>query len=107
EVRWAKVKVRKVVIEPGGTLRVGRSERADLVVPDDRSMSPVHCEIRWDGETCRVVDRASAEGTFLGGERVAEGELKNGSFLKVGGTILSVYLEGATRPRPGSGLRGD
>ncbi len=107
EVRWARAPVRKVVIEPGGTLSIGRSERADLAIPDDRTLSARHCEIQWDGETCRVVDLGSREGTFLGGERVERGEVKNGGFLRVGATVVSIYLEGATPPRKESGLRGD
>jgi hypothetical protein len=99
--------VRKVVIEPGGRLRVGRSERADLVLPGDRTVSAVHCEIQWDGETCRVKNRSTVEGTFLNGEPVDEAELRDGSFLRVGSTALMVYLEGATPPRPASGLKGD
>jgi pSer/pThr/pTyr-binding forkhead associated (FHA) protein len=107
EVRWAKVPVRRAVIEPGGTLRVGRTERADLAVPADRSMSAVHCELRWDGERCRVVDLSSQGGTFLNGERVDETEVANGAWIRAGGTVLSVYLEGATPPRAESGLKGD
>lgn len=107
EVRWAKAPVRKAVIEPGGTLRIGRSERADLAVPADRSMSAVHCELSWDGETCRVVDRASREGTFLDGQRVTEGEVASGGWIRAGGTVLSIYFEGETPPRPASGLKGD
>jgi pSer/pThr/pTyr-binding forkhead associated (FHA) protein len=110
EVRWTKAlptAARKAVIEPGGTLRVGRSERTDLAVPDDRTMSGLHCEIRWDGERCLVVDRSSQEGTWLNGERVEQGEIKNGGWLRAGGTVLSVYLEGSTPPRLESGLRGD
>ena len=107
EVRWAKVPVRKAVIEAGGKLRVGQSERADLVVPADRTMSALHCEIGWDGERCSVVARSSQGGTFLNGERVEQGELKNGDWIRVGGTVLSVYFEGATPPRAESGIRGD
>ncbi len=110
EVRWAKgmpTAARKAVIEPGGKIRVGQSERADLCVPGDRTMSALHCEIQWDGETCRVIDRSSLSGTVLNGERVERGEVKNGSSLLLGSTVLSVYLEGATPPRASSGLRGD
>jgi hypothetical protein len=108
EVRWAsKIPVRKVVIEPGGTLRVGRTTRADLVVPDDRTMSTLHCELAWDGETCRVTDRESREGTFVNGERVTEAEVKNGSWIRAGMTVFSVYFERATPPRAQSGLKGD
>jgi pSer/pThr/pTyr-binding forkhead associated (FHA) protein len=107
EVLWAKTPARKAVIEPGGKLRVGRGERADLCVPGDRSMSSLHCEIRWDGETCSVTNRSGAGGTLLNGEQVEEGEIRSGSFLRVGDTVLMVYLERATPPRPASGLEGD
>src|SRR6185503_17654576 len=107
EVRWAKVPASRAVIEPGGTLRIGRTERADLSVPEDRSMSAVHCEVRWDGETCRVKDLSRQEGTLLNGERVQEGEIRNGDWIRAGNTVLVVYLEGATPPRLESGLKGD
>src|SRR5262245_27257224 len=86
EVRWAKVPARKAVIEPGASFRVGRTTRADLVVPDDRAMSAVHCELRWDGRRCVVLDRSRKEGTFLNGERVQEAEVANGAWIRAGGT---------------------
>jgi hypothetical protein len=107
EVRWAAAPARKAVIEPGGSLRVGRTERADLVVDADRSMAGVHFELRWDGERCLMTDLSGQQGTWLGGERVRAGEVKNGGFIRAGNTVFSVYLEGATPPRPGSGLKGD
>jgi pSer/pThr/pTyr-binding forkhead associated (FHA) protein len=107
EVRWAKVPARKAVIEPGSALRVGRTERADLVIPDDRTLSAVHCEISWDGAALRVVDRSIREGILVNGEPMKEAALRNGDWIRAGGTILSVYLEGATPPRSESGFRGD
>ncbi|WP_159397366.1 DUF4123 domain-containing protein [Sorangium cellulosum] len=107
EVRWAKAApASRVVIEPGAALRIGRTERADLVVAADRAMSAVHCEIRWDGVTCWVADRESQEGTWLNGERVNEGEIKNGGWIRAGGTVFVIYFEGATPPRRESGLLG-
>lgn len=101
EVRWAKLATRRAVIEPGGALRVGRAERADLPIPGDRAMSALHCELRWDGESCRVADLASQQGTWLNGERLAleSAEVRNGDWIRAGNTVLSVYLEGATPPR--------
>jgi hypothetical protein len=107
EVRLAKAPVLKAVIEPGGALLVGRTERAGLVVPDDRAMSAVHCEIRWDGERCRVIDHASLAGTFVDGKRVTEADIGNGGWIRAGDTVLSVYLEAATPPPAERGLRGD
>jgi hypothetical protein len=107
EVRWAKAPIRKVVIEPGGKLRIGQSERADLAVPADRAMSAIHCEIRWDGATCRVVSRSAQSPTFVDGQQVEQGQLQNGGWIRAGSTVFSVYFEGATPPRATSGLKGD
>ena len=110
EVRWAKglsSSARKAVIEPGGALRVGRSERADLSVPSDRKLSGIHCEIRWDGERCTVTDRSTQGEMLVCGERASEASVASGGWIRAGDTVFSIYLEGATPPRPGSGLRGD
>jgi hypothetical protein len=93
------MKGQKAIVVPGGTLRIGRSDRADLVVPGDVQMSAVHCEIGWDGHTCVVRDLGSIRGTKLGGEPVTQGLVEDGNYLQAGDTILSVYFEGAIPPR--------
>ncbi len=55
-------------------LRVGRGERADLVVPHDRSMSALHFEVSWDGRRCQFRDLKSATGTLRNGEAGLEEE---------------------------------
>lgn len=98
EVRYGPLGGTKAVLDPvRRRLTVGRKPRADLVVPD-RQMSGVHFELEWDGARCQLRDLKSAVGTLLGGERVEAGEVRNGAWIRAGGTDFSVYFEGATPP---------
>ncbi|WP_438030762.1 DUF4123 domain-containing protein [Sorangium sp. So ce233] len=96
EVRHGPMKGQKAAIAPGGRLRVGRVDRADLAIPGDAQMSALHFEVRWDGAVLRLKDLGSARGTLVGGEPVAEAELENGAWIRAGGTDLMAYLEAAT-----------
>jgi hypothetical protein len=90
----------KKVLAPGGKLRVGRRERADLVVPDDQMSAP-HFEIAWDGSVCTLRDLKSKKGTLVGGKeltRAGSAELGNGAWIRAGGSDFMVFLEEATPP---------
>ncbi len=99
-VKWGPLDGRRAVLSPGEVLRVGRGERAGLVVPHDRQMSALHVELSWDGARCRFRDLKSATGTLRNGEPgFPEGELSNGDWLKAGDTVLTVHIEAATPSR--------
>jgi hypothetical protein len=93
EVLWGPLASRKAIVEPGGTLCVGRSNLADLALPHDQRMSAKHLAITWDGERCRVRDLGSLLGTTLGGERVGEAEVESGACVRAGGTTLRISFE--------------
>jgi hypothetical protein len=99
EIRWGPLGSRRAVIDPGQTLRVGRTDVADLVVPQDPQMSALHFTLSWDGARCQLRDAGSAKGTLLNGEGVTEGEVANSDWIRAGETTFLVYFEGATRPR--------
>jgi hypothetical protein len=99
EIRSGPLVGRKALLEAGQVLRVGRTEHADLAVPQDGHLSGVHFTLEWDGKKCRLSDARSTEGTALNGERVAEGDVVNGDWIRAGETIFSVYVEGATPAR--------
>ena len=90
---------RKVVIEPGQTLRIGRAERVDLPIPGDDQLSASHFEISWDGAKCRLRDLKSARGTFVAGNRITEVEVDHGAWLTAGQTHFMVWVEGRIRER--------
>jgi Domain of unknown function (DUF4123)/Inner membrane component of T3SS, cytoplasmic domain len=97
-IEWGTRRWRRAMIEPGGRLRVGRFERADLVVPNDEALSGLHAELTWDGARGALRDLGSAGGTFLNGERVTEGELGHGDWFRAGNTVFSFYVEGDVPP---------
>ena len=99
EIRSGPSKGEKVTLGAGEALRVGRSPRADLALPKDTEMSALHFALEWDGAACRLRDLESASGTTLHGRRVEVTAVKNGGWIRAGGTDFMVYIEGATPAR--------
>lgn len=102
EIRWGPLRSKKVVVPPGTSVRVGRTERADLAIEHDRQMAAVHFELQWNGTSC-ALQSLTTEATALNGERVTGGTVENGDWIKAGETIFSVYFEEHTRPRRNAG----
>lgn len=49
-----KLEGKKVWLEKDVALRVGQSARADLALLHDEHMAPLHFDVHWNGETCRI-----------------------------------------------------
>lgn len=112
EVRGGRANGTKAVIEPGRTLRFGRTELADVAVPGDEMLSGVHFELSWDGERCRLRDRKSHGGTTLGGAPVLTAEVPHGGWIRAGRTDFLVHVEGHSAgqgitPDPDPDIDGD
>ncbi|KYF80868.1 hypothetical protein BE20_00855 [Sorangium cellulosum] len=84
---------RKVHIDVGASLHVGRTELSNLVVPHDKHLSGRHFSLAWDGGRATLRDLESQGGTLLDGERVISGEVVHGSWIRAGETDFSVYVE--------------
>lgn len=97
EVRSGRLIGTKTVLSANQRLTVGRKPLADFVVPDDR-MSGIHFELALDEGRCRVSDLQSNGGTLLGGQRVTEGEARNGAWIRAGGTDFTLHFEATTPP---------
>lgn len=61
----------------------GRHPDADIFL-DDVTVSRRHAEIRRTGTTFSIRDLDSLNGTYLGGERVSDGELVDGAEVQIG-----------------------
>jgi cytochrome P450 / NADPH-cytochrome P450 reductase len=73
---------------PARTLRIGRAEDNDLVVPDP-SVSGHHAELRTAPDGCRIVDLGSMNGTFVNDQRVAAAiALHDGDVVRFGATFF-------------------
>jgi predicted component of type VI protein secretion system len=71
---------------------IGRDPSCDLVLPDG-SVSRRHARIQRREGGWAVVDQASANGTFLDSQRVADAGLRDGHELRVGAVALRVEIE--------------
>jgi FHA domain len=66
------------------TVRVGRSSENDIVIGEAAMVSGRHLEIRKEGDTWRIVDLNSTNGTFLNGERITEAGLEPPCVIRLG-----------------------
>ena len=64
-------------------IRIGRSESNDLTIPH-QSVSSQHCVISFEDGSWILEDLKSTNGTFINGERVSRGILKNGDQVLFG-----------------------
>lgn len=88
---------KKIQLEAGQVVRVGRTGKADFATQDSY-MSGEHFAVECDGKTGRVRDLNSRNGTLLNEERVAEGTLHDGDRVFAGQTNFIVKIEGAAAP---------
>lgn len=71
----------------GSPVTIGSTDEADLVL-DDSTVSRHHCRISHDGDSYRVTDLDSTNGTFINGVRIADAFVDPGSVIACGNTRL-------------------
>lgn len=98
QVRWGPMAYQKAIIAPGQVLRVGRAPAKGLAVAHDEELADEQFEVAWSGRRAWMHDLKSEKGTLLDGERVEDGEVINGTWLRAGGTDFSVFIERTTPP---------
>ena len=91
---------RKAWMKAGQIIQVGRTERADFVVPDDAQISSLHFALECERHSCLLRDLNSANGTNLNGERVTRASLHDGDVIVAGQTRFSVRVEGGAGRKP-------
>ena len=89
-------KGRTLQLSDNQVLRVGRSKKADVVLPLDKSISSLHFSLECADQACRLKDLNSRNGTFLNGRRVTEAVLKTGDEILAGNTTCVVSIHEAT-----------
>lgn len=70
---------------------IGRRSANDIGLQDP-FVSRHHCMIRHDGQQHMIEDLSSANGTYLNGERVKAGALKEGSLIEIGASCFLFKL---------------
>ena len=79
----------------GGRVVIGRGSGCDVRLPDP-SVSHRHATVRSKGPVLSLVDEKSANGTFVGGERLSPQTprpLKSGDLIRVGRVWLEVKID--------------
>lgn len=72
---------------------IGRRQDCDLMIPLGE-ISRKHCRIIRDGESLRLEDLGSSNGTFHNGRRVQESVLAAGDTIQVGPVSFVVQIDG-------------
>jgi len=79
-----------------GGLTLGRSETRDVVITDAAS-SRHHCSVFLQDGRFVLRDMGSANGTYLNGNRVREGDLGDGDRVRIGNTEFRFVMGDATK----------
>jgi predicted component of type VI protein secretion system len=72
---------------------VGRREDCDLRIPLGE-VSRKHCRLVRDGDSLRLEDLGSSNGTFHNGQRVQEASLHPGDSVQVGPLVFVLQVDG-------------
>ncbi|HEV2292877.1 MAG TPA: FHA domain-containing protein [Tepidisphaeraceae bacterium] len=72
---------------------IGRRDDCDLRIPLG-DVSRKHCRLIKDGETLRVEDLGSSNGTYRNGTRIQQSELTAGDTLQVGPVVFVLQVDG-------------
>lgn len=72
---------------------IGRREDCDLRIPLGE-VSRKHCRIVRDGDSLKLEDLGSSNGTFLNGQRVQEALLTPGDTVQVGPVVFVLQVDG-------------
>lgn len=79
-----------------GTWTLGRSPDCTLPLMESPSISRHHAELQVQGDTVRLRDLGSVNGTQVNGQRVQEGvTLKDGDMLCLGDLLLKYFQRGS------------
>jgi uncharacterized protein involved in exopolysaccharide biosynthesis len=81
---------------------IGRTERCDIRIDDDR-VSSRHAELVRRGTRFRIYDLGSSNGTLVNAQRIDEIDLRDGDLIQIGYTVfkyVSAEAEAASAGRP-------
>ncbi|MBM4393672.1 MAG: FHA domain-containing protein [Deltaproteobacteria bacterium] len=74
---------REFALPPAGCLRIGRSDKNEIVLPEPAS-SRVHAEVMDSPEGWSIRDNGSSNGTFVNGRKVKSKVLEDGDRVRIG-----------------------
>jgi len=72
-------------LKASGRTLIGTAADSDIQI-DDSFMSGKHCEVKYDGNTYKIIDLGSTNGIVLNDKKVRESDLVDGDSFKLGRT---------------------
>jgi pSer/pThr/pTyr-binding forkhead associated (FHA) protein len=93
EVRDGPSAGRRVVLTPGQAVKVGRLDKADLVLAEDAMLSNVHFVLECTADASRLRDLESRFGTLVNQLRAGDVLLRDGDQIQAGRTSFRVRIE--------------
>jgi len=98
EVQSGPRQGQRIRLNPGQTLRVGRTPKSDLAFAEDSLMSGVHFALECAESASQLRDLNSRNGTLLNGKKVTQSALQHGDRIVAGGTTFLFQMEGDQPP---------
>jgi two-component system, cell cycle response regulator len=89
-VRVRGAELGRVIALSPERMRIGRSQDSELWLADD-GVSRRHASLQRSGATYVLKDEGSANGTFVGGIKIEQHELKDGDVIQFGPTAVFRY----------------
>ena len=72
---------------------IGRREDCDLRIPLG-DISRKHCRLVRDGDSLKIEDLGSSNGTYLNGQRVQEAQVSPGDSIQLGPVVFVLQIDG-------------
>jgi eukaryotic-like serine/threonine-protein kinase len=83
------------------TFLVGRSCHAHFQLPEkDRYFSRIHFMMEVNPPHCRLIDMGSHNGTYVNGQRILSGDLRDGDEIRAGHTTLRLTVQPDRHEQP-------
>ena len=79
-------------LQPGQSIRIGRTDASEFPIPADTHISGRHFEIELTHHDCRIRDLRSTNGTLLNGQKIDQALLSNGDTISAGQTTIRVTI---------------
>lgn len=84
----------RFLLQPGQALKLGKTEWADIALPEDHALADTHFAISFQDNLCLIRDLGSETGTWLNNERILESEMRSGDEIQAGRTTFRIEIEG-------------
>lgn len=81
-------------LQPGQSVRIGRTDRSDFPIAADAHLSSMHFEVEVSSTACRVRDLRSTNGTLLNGQKLTEALLSHDDVIVAGQSVFRVVIAG-------------